>query len=48
MPIVDSQIHIWQNGKMSPHHRQDATFSYDDALAESFIINMKGHHNANP
>ena len=34
MLIVDSQIHIWKNGKMSPHHRQDATYSYDDALAE--------------
>jgi predicted TIM-barrel fold metal-dependent hydrolase len=34
MLIVDSQIHIWQNAKMSPHHRQDATYSADDALAE--------------
>jgi predicted TIM-barrel fold metal-dependent hydrolase len=34
MLIVDSQIHIWQNGKMSPHHRQDPTYSADDALAE--------------
>src|SRR4051794_38211340 len=34
MLIVDSQIHIWQNGKMSPHHRQIPTYSIDDALAE--------------
>src|SRR5688572_2989673 len=34
MLIVDSQIHIWENGKMSPHHRQDATYGIDDALAE--------------
>src|SRR4029450_3905451 len=34
MLIVDSQIHVWQNGKMSPHHRQDPTYSYDAALAE--------------
>jgi L-fuconolactonase len=34
MLIVDSQIHIWQNGKMSPHHRQNPTYSMDDALAE--------------
>jgi predicted TIM-barrel fold metal-dependent hydrolase len=34
MLIVDSQIHIWQNGKMSPHHRQIPTYSADDALAE--------------
>jgi predicted TIM-barrel fold metal-dependent hydrolase len=34
MLIVDSQIHIWQNGKMSPHHRQNPTYSADDALAE--------------
>ena len=34
MLIVDSQIHIWQNGKMSPHHRQAPTYSIEDALAE--------------
>ncbi len=34
MLIVDSQIHIWQNGKMSPHHRQVPTYSIDDAVAE--------------
>ncbi len=34
MLIVDSQIHIWQNGKMSAHHRQVSTYSIDDALAE--------------
>src|SRR5438128_1391453 len=34
MLIVDSQIHIWQNGKMSAHHRQIPTYSADDALAE--------------
>src|SRR5262245_42712870 len=34
MLIVDSQIHIWQNGKMSPQHRQIPTYSVDDALAE--------------
>jgi len=34
MLIVDSQIHIWQNGKMSAHHRQALTYSVDDALAE--------------
>jgi predicted TIM-barrel fold metal-dependent hydrolase len=32
--IVDSQIHVWQNGKMSPHHRQIPTYSAADALAE--------------
>ena len=34
MLIVDSQIHLWQNGKMSGHHRQIPTYSVDDALAE--------------
>jgi len=34
MLIVDSQIHLWQNGKMSPQHRQIPTYSVDDALAE--------------
>ena len=34
MLIVDSQIHIWENGRMSPHHRQAATYGIDEALAE--------------
>src|SRR5215470_4870834 len=34
MLIVDSQIHLWQNGKMSAHHRQIPTYSVDDATAE--------------
>ena len=34
MLIVDSQIHIWQNGKMSSQHRQIPTYSIEDALAE--------------
>ena len=34
MLIVDSQIHMWQNGRMSPHHRQIPTYSIEDAVAE--------------
>src|SRR5262245_16546941 len=34
MLIVDSQIHLWQNGKMSAQHRQIPTYSADDALSE--------------
>jgi predicted TIM-barrel fold metal-dependent hydrolase len=34
MQIVDSQIHIWENGRMSPQHRQIPTYSMDDALEE--------------
>jgi predicted TIM-barrel fold metal-dependent hydrolase len=34
MLIVDSQIHLWQDAKMSGHHRQIPTYSVDDALAE--------------
>src|SRR3977135_4408133 len=34
MLIVDSQIHIWENSKMSAHHRQIPTYSEDDALNE--------------
>jgi len=34
MPIVDSQIHLWENGRMSPQHRQIPTYSMDDALQE--------------
>src|ERR1700756_4825662 len=34
MLIVDSQIHLWENAKMSPQHRQIPTYSKDDALKE--------------
>ena len=34
MLIVDSQIHLWQNGRMSSHHRQVDTYSIEDAVAE--------------
>jgi predicted TIM-barrel fold metal-dependent hydrolase len=34
MLIVDSQVHIWKDGKMSAHHRQVMTYSAEDALAE--------------
>ena len=34
MPIVDSQIHIWEDARMSPQHRQIPTYSMDDALNE--------------
>ncbi len=34
MLIVNSQIHIWEDAKMSPHHRQIPTYSMDDALKE--------------
>jgi hypothetical protein len=32
MLIIDSQIHLWQNAKMTGHHRQIPTYSVDDAL----------------
>ena len=34
MQIVDSQIHLWENARMSPQHRQIPTYSMDDALQE--------------
>src|SRR5262252_6364293 len=34
MLIVDSQIHVWQNAKMSGQHRQIPTYSIEDAVAE--------------
>jgi predicted TIM-barrel fold metal-dependent hydrolase len=34
MPIVDSQIHLWENARMSPQHRQIPIYSMDDALQE--------------
>jgi len=42
MLIVDSQIHIWQNGKMSPHHRQDSSFLAEDALKEMAAAGVDG------
>ena len=34
MLVVDSQVHIWENGLLPPWHRQVETFSKDDLLAE--------------
>src|SRR5256884_746576 len=34
MLIVDSQIHLWEKARMSPHHRQVATYAVHDALQE--------------
>jgi predicted TIM-barrel fold metal-dependent hydrolase len=34
MFIVDSQIHLWENAKMSAHHRQIPTYDVNDALKE--------------
>ena len=34
MQIVDSQIHLWENARMSPQHRQIPTYSMDDDLQE--------------
>ena len=34
MLIVDSQIHLWKNGKMAPQHRQIPSYLAEDALAE--------------
>ena len=42
MLIVDSQIHLWQNAKMSAHHRQIPTYSVDDALAEMASAGVDG------
>jgi len=42
MLIVDSQIHIWENAKMSAHHRQIPTYSEDDALKEMAAAGVDG------
>jgi predicted TIM-barrel fold metal-dependent hydrolase len=34
MGIVDSQIHLWENARMSSQHRQIPTYDVDDALKE--------------
>jgi len=38
--IVDSQIHIWRNGRMSSHHRQVDNFLVDEALAEMAVAGV--------
>jgi predicted TIM-barrel fold metal-dependent hydrolase len=40
MLIVDSQIHIWKNNRMSAHHRQAETYSAEDALAEMKVAGV--------
>ncbi len=40
MLIVDSQIHIWRNGRMSSHHRQVDNFPVDEALAEMAVAGV--------
>jgi predicted TIM-barrel fold metal-dependent hydrolase len=42
MQIIDSQIHIWQNGRMSAHHRQVDTYSIEDAVAEMKTAGVDG------
>src|SRR5260370_34488211 len=42
MLIVDSQIHIWENSKMSAHHRQIPTYPEDDALTEMAAAGVDG------
>ena len=34
MQIVDLQIHLWENARMSPQHRQIPTYDVNDALKE--------------
>src|SRR5712671_4412776 len=34
MMIVDSQIHLWENARMTPHHRQIPTYAVHDLLQE--------------
>ena len=48
MLIVDSQIHIWQNGKMSPHHRQIPTYSARRCAGRDDIgrRRLRGHPSA--
>lgn len=42
MLIIDSQIHIWRNGRMSSHHRQVDNFLVDEALAEMAAAGVDG------
>ena len=42
MLIIDSQVHIWQNGRMTAHHRQVPTYSIDDLIAEMNTAGVNG------
>ncbi len=42
MLIIDSQIHIWQNGRMSAHHRQASTYSIEEVLGEMKTAGVDG------
>ena len=42
MQIIDSQIHVWQNGRMSAHHRQVDTYSIEEAVAEMKTAGVDG------
>ena len=42
MLIIDSQVHIWQNGRMTAHHRQVPTYSIDDLIAEMNSAGVNG------
>ncbi len=42
MPIVNSQIHLWENARMSPQHRQIPTYNVDDALQEMAAAGVDG------
>lgn len=44
MLIVDSQIHIWENGlPTNPAHRQIPVYSKDDALRDMDAAHVLGH-----
>jgi hypothetical protein len=42
MLIIDSQVHLWQDAKLTGHHRQILTCSVDDALAEMASAGVDG------
>jgi predicted TIM-barrel fold metal-dependent hydrolase len=42
MLIVDSQVHLWQDAKMAPPHRQVSSFTVDDLLAEMAAAGVDG------
>jgi predicted TIM-barrel fold metal-dependent hydrolase len=42
MLIIDSQIHLWENARMSGHHRQIPTYAVHDALAEMASAGVDG------
>ena len=42
MRIIDAQVHLWQSGTPSGHHRQVPAYGADDLLSEMDTAGVAG------